>query len=571
MQRIAPCRTDVDGTISPLDTRRFLNAIPLLLLSICLTLAGAGQAGAQTATIVMSGEASPDGNGTFISFEVPTVNANGEVAFVASLTGTALGTTDALGIYLASADSINALVRSGNPAPDGNGQFALFAANYSGTNQVVALSDAGTASFGGYLDGTSSPPGDLSGLFTANIADGVTQVVRTGEPAPDGNGTFASDDSTPPGLSFFGIDGSGRVPFFATFDGTSGGMMDPPDHHGAFRWEGGLVETLARAGDTVPGSTDIFGDIKLMLGISSNSAGQVAVNAQLFSDPMGGGPPPADLNRLYVTDGTTMEEFARSGVTIVDGNGTLEGIQEFVIGDDGTVAFIGWVGNSDSWLDDVPRLFMTDGSTLTQIAKQGALGPGETEFEWEYFKGFDVNGTHGVAFAASLYRPALPPDNRTSGIFINDGGGITPLLRQGDPAPDGNGTFGDLAGPIQMTSGGGIVFEATLEGTSDPGFDSSGIFFIDPDSEVHTVARAGDPLAGSEIYSAWFLCSTFLNGGDIGRAGLNCINDAGQVPFVAGLASGNQGVFLWQSSGTSGIFSDGFESGSVLGWSASTP
>jgi hypothetical protein len=235
------------------------------------------------------------------------------------------------------------------------------------------------------------------------------------------------------------------------------------------------------------------------------------------------------------------------------------------------VAFIGQVGGSDSWLDDVPRLFMTDGSTLTQIAKQGALGPGETEFEWEYFKGFDVNSTHGVAFAASLYRNAVPPDNRTSGIFINDGGGITPLLREGDPAPDGNGTFGDLAGPIQMTSGGGIIFEATLENTADPGFDSSGIFFIDPDSEVHTVARAGQALAGSTIYSAWFLCSTYLNGADIGRAGLNCINDAGQVPFVAGLASGSQGVFLWQSTGSSGIFSDGFESGNALGWSASVP
>ncbi|MCG6949897.1 MAG: hypothetical protein LJE93_13385, partial [Acidobacteria bacterium] len=115
MQRVSVRGSQQVETLSPIETGCFRIAVPLVLFSLCLVLANPGTAEAQTAIIVMSGEASPDGNGTFISFEVPTVNANGEVAFVASLTGTALGTTDSLGIYLASADSINALVRSGNP------------------------------------------------------------------------------------------------------------------------------------------------------------------------------------------------------------------------------------------------------------------------------------------------------------------------------------------------------------------------------------------------------------------------------------------------------------------------
>jgi hypothetical protein len=194
------------------------------------------------------------------------------------------------------------------------------------------------------------------------------------------------------------------------------------------------------------------------------------------------------------------------------------------------------------------------------------LGPGETDFTYEYFTHFDVNNRDDVVFSASLWRNAAPPGNRTSGIYLGTASGVTTLLHQGDPAPDGNGTFGDLAVPLQVTNGGGVVFAASLENTADPGWDEQGIFYIDSKMEVHTIVRAGQPLAGSTVISPWILVSDFLGGFaglNLGIAGVNCINEAGQVAFVAALMDGRQGIFLW---GSEDLFADGFESGDAAAW-----
>jgi len=178
------------------NTRQSLFGIAWFPLALCLIGAGLEDASAaQTATLVLTGNAAPDGNGTFSDFGIiQTLNANGEVAFVCDFTGTQNPSTDSSGICLASTKSITQLVRTGDPAPDGNGIFKYFAYDFN-HHQRVVLNDNGKVAFAANLTGTAGGSTDNFGLFGASALGGVKQFVRIPDAAPDGNGVFAE---TPP-------------------------------------------------------------------------------------------------------------------------------------------------------------------------------------------------------------------------------------------------------------------------------------------------------------------------------------------------------------------------------------
>ena len=554
-------------------TNRNQNLFGIVWLTLALCLIGAGLekvSAAEITALVITGTAAPDGNGTFSGFEpVQPLNANGKVAFIAGLTGTQNPSTDARGVFIADTKSITQLVRTGQPAPDGNGTFKHFA-HEIGVIEKLALNDNGTVAFSSLLTGTSGGTTDNIGLFGASASGGVTQFVRASDAAPDGNGVFAK--YTPDGfplpetpiiaLSQPGLNNSGAASFHGILSGTSGDLG--ADDSGAFQSDGNSITRLVRAGGAVPGGSETFGVIFPEL--ASNLGGQVALHASIAWDPISG-PPDEGGDRIYVHNGAVLEEVVRSGITIPEGNGHLVGFQDISINDNGNVLFLGFVNGSDNFLLDGKRLFQTDGVTLTQIARQGELGPGEQEFRIDGFTSHISNNQNKVAFSASLHRNAVPPDNLSSAIYLGDGNDITLVVHQGDAVPGGNGTFGRVAVPLFQNNTGEMVFSAPLEGTTDPANDNKGIFFIGSDGAVQTVARSGMPLADSTILWAFFLGDYFnefaLDNSDRTLAGLDAINDSGQVVFTALLTDGRSGIFLWNSSAVPPdddiIYVDGFE------------
>ena len=560
----------------------------IVWLPLALSLIGAGEesalaqtatpqgATAQTATLVRTGDVIPGGNGVFSGFgPVQTLNANGEVAFIADLTGTQNPSTDGRGIYLANTQSVTQLVRTGESSPDGNGIFNHFAYDENTIERVV-LNDNGSVAFTARLTGTDGGSTDNVGLFGAN-AGSLTRFVRPTNAAPDGNGVFAKfppggaqlPDGIDFGLSMLGLDNSGSTSFHGFLTGTSGG--EGVDDNGVFRSNGSIVTQLARAGGAVPGGDTTFGDV--LPPIASNLNGQVAILGHMSFEPTEGPIHPEGLERIYVSTGGVLEEVVRSDVPMPDGIGTVASFfPDLWIADNGNVVFMGNVIDTGNFLTDVPNLFMTDGETLTRIASQGQLAPGEQQvpgeppFRFANFIGIDSNNQNKVALSVSIERNLAPPDNRSSGIYLADGNGITLVVHQGDAVPGGNGTFGDVAVPLFLNNSGGIAFSAALEGTDDPANDNRGIFFIDSNQTVHEVARAGRRLAGSTILNAFFLGdfinSFLLDDSDLNLAGMDSINDSGQVAFTAVLADGRSGIFLWQAAATppdEEIFSNGFE------------
>ncbi len=531
---------------------------------------------AETATLVLTGSASPDGNGVISSIEpVLPLNNNGQVAFVASLTGTNSPSTDARGIFIADTNTVTKLVRTGETAPDGNGIFNHFAYEI-GIIERLVLNDNGTVAFMAKLTGTAGDSTDNVGLFGASAGAAIKKFVRVSDTAPDGNGIFAK---TPPdgfqfpevpaiGISLPGIDNSGRAAFHGILTGTSGGLG--VDDTGVFWSDGNNITRVSRAGEAVTGEDETFETI--LLEFASNLGGQVAIHTYLVSNFMDGHRD--DLERIYRRNGDVMEEVVRSGITITEGSGRLARILFGSIGiaDNGKVTFLGSVDHSDNFLLDGIRLFQTDGTTFTQIVREGQLPPGEPDepgkkpFQFGHIVDSDSSSHAEVAFSAVLERNELPPDNRSSGIYLGDGNSLSLVVHEGDALPVGNGTFGSVAVPLFMNNSGEFAFSAALKGTNDPG-DNRGIFFVDSDRTIHTVARKGMPLAGSTILFASFL-GDFINGitmdiSELSLAGMDAVNDSGQVVFTALLADGRSGIFLWQASDgppdDDTIFADDFE------------
>ena len=126
--------------------------------------------------LAREGEAGPDGNGVFASFPASVLNNNGQVMFLANLTGTSAGIFDDSGLFLSDGGpgTLSQIVLEGGPAPDGNGVFSNFTR--------PAFNDAGQAAFVANLRSTSGGSNDNQGLYFYDPALGIIQVVREGDP-----------------------------------------------------------------------------------------------------------------------------------------------------------------------------------------------------------------------------------------------------------------------------------------------------------------------------------------------------------------------------------------------------
>jgi hypothetical protein len=132
-----------------------------------------------------------------------------------------------------------------------------------------------------------------------------------------------------------------------------------------------------------------------------------------------------------------------------------------------------------------------------------------------------LNEAGQVAFLANLFGPFL--------IFLSSGPGqVTALVREGETAPDGNGTFKEINfEQFNLTEGGAALFFANLSGTAGGSTDDSGVFLADG-QEIVQIAREGQSLAGSTITSVFFASDP--------------LTDGGQVGFLARLANGREAI-----------------------------
>ncbi|MEL7237915.1 MAG: choice-of-anchor tandem repeat NxxGxxAF-containing protein, partial [Planctomycetota bacterium] len=163
-------------------------------------------------------------------------------------------------------------------APDGNGFFAEFGS--------PILNDAGQVAFEGCLTGTAGGDSDTSGIF---LGDGsaLTQVVRTGQAAPDANGSFSSVD-------FPALNDAGQAAFTASLTGTAGGGSGDS---GVFLGDGSTLTRIARAGQV---AADANGSFSYFTSPALNDAGHVAFLGRLTGTAGGNGA----FSGIFLGDGS---------------------------------------------------------------------------------------------------------------------------------------------------------------------------------------------------------------------------------------------------------------------------
>jgi hypothetical protein len=173
--------------------------------------------GAALTQIVREGQSAPGGNGKFSNFgSGNALNDGGQIAFLTGLTSTIGGVTDNRGIFRSDGVSTTQIVRTGQAAPGGPGQFSRLSS--------PALNAQGRTAFLAELTGAGGP-GIREGIF---CGDGATliQIARAGQFVPDGNGSFLEFSAGDFFVSPLAVNDAGQIAFYADIAGTSGGASD---------------------------------------------------------------------------------------------------------------------------------------------------------------------------------------------------------------------------------------------------------------------------------------------------------------------------------------------------------
>lgn len=382
------------------------------------------------------------------------------------------------------------IVAPGLSAP-GSGVFQSF-------NTTTTLNDAGETVFTAELEGF---PADSPRIYRSSGA-ALVEIVRETEAAPGGNGTITSFS---PGI----LNHAGEVAFIGYLSGTSGGDADAA---ALYRGDGATLQQIVRRGEPAPGGNGAFQDFSVP---ALNAQGELGFAA--FLTGASGG---ADRGLFRADDPPGgVVQIARRGQAAL-GGGVLDLLDVSLpsFNESGQIAFVAGLANSVGGAFLGQAVYVGDGGALTEVARSGNAAPGGGTLG--SLSHPLVNGAGQVAFAATLSGVG------GSGIFRRDGGQgtLVPIVRTGQQAPDGDGTFDGLEG-FAFNDAGQVAFRAYLMGGSGPE-DDHRLFVYDDAEGLVQLLRTGDPLLASNVLEL----NLATQGGQV-LAAHRALNDGGQVAF----------------------------------------
>jgi hypothetical protein len=300
--------------------------------------------------------------------------------------------------------------------------------------------------------------------------------------------------------------------------------------HGAALFAAPATEVVVETGDKAPDGDGTF-DLGLAGSLTAvlNNCGWSAFHANLVNTTLGRG------DGLFLADGSARTQVARTGDP-APGGLSADFFRFFsnvpALNDGGQILFEGTSelnnqrANCIFRSNPLTRLF--DGLGQAAPGGNGTVFLGSPTHEWPAF-----NNKGLAAFVAHL-TSTQGGSNDDSAIYrTSTPGKLTQIAREGQPLPEGNGTFGEMiyAGgifPPAMNATGQVAF------VNRSGIAVVGVYRGDGITPIKKIARIGDPLPGGGTLG-WFLSGTTPD-----------INDLGEVVFAAGDNSVNvYGIFKW--------------------------
>jgi len=489
-----------------------------------------------TEVIVKTGDPAPDGDGTFdMTFAGDTIaalNNCGWAGFTASIKSTmTLGR--GAGLFLGNGTALKQVARTNDPAP--GGKLLNF-------GDLPALNDAGQLLFISNTVVNSR----VVDLFRSEPNRAITRLFTHDQPAPGGNGTVSiADANQPPAFNQ-----AGKAAFVARLANTSGGSSDDSAIYSTST--GGQLTQIVREGQNVPGGNGKFGQLSFaeLTHVVLNKSGQVVFYADL-TGTIGGS---SDNSGVYRGNGNTLTKIARAGDGVLGGGTLLNFCCDTSPdpNDSGEVVFRSF--NNYAGFGKF-AILKGSGGPLAEIARIGDAIPGDND-TFNTFNGYNrINNPGQVAFIARI--ASNPPSGFGSGIFRGSGtvaSRIT-VARDGQATPDRAGIFSNFLGsPFCLNNAGQIAFLAGLDidTSNNTPVEEQGIYFFDG-SKLLKVARQNDPFLGSTI-TGLALDGTSQTpsggtpGGGVASPERSGLNEAGQVAFGFALADNRRGIAIWSPS-----------------------
>jgi len=432
----------------------------------------------------------------------------------------------------------------------------------------------------GFLTTINNAPGGPGTDRRMYVNDGgffSREVVREGESVPGGDGLFAHF-STPI------LNDTGHVLFSATLSGTSGGADNDTGIYLSTVLDSVSDPTqVARMGASAPDDNGVFSSFK---SLSLNESGLSVFEATLSSTADGS----FDDAGIYLGGPNGLTQIARKGQPVPGGNGVFAEFSPPRLNDAGQISFFAELSQTSGTVRDDTAIYLYDPqSGLTELVREG-----QPYAESTWIGNINIDLTNGFNNAGEVVFPHgfTTASNNSAMLRVGPNGAITELFREGDPAPDGNGTldYGTAARVvndagrttttvfIDNSNGGGsdntgviladgtndpvmilredqpaldgngefatfytsavnnagqVVVSGQLRGTEEDFLDNELIYFIDPQLGMHKVAREGDTLYGSLVRTV--------------NAGANAgLIDSGAVVYRFRLYDGRYGIAVWQ-------------------------
>ncbi len=407
------------------------------------------------AQIARWGQPAAGGDGTYYSFSLapgfddpPALNNHGQFAFQARLTDTSSGSLNDRAIFLGSGGPLAPLVRGGQALHDGNGNFHRF--------DGFTMNSAGQVVFSAALEPANGDPAVDTGLYIVSSAGVPQKIVREGDPAPDGDGTFSilgpgalSDNGkvafysqvinpanndvilclgsgtgppvilaregqgAPEGNGLFvafgqpSINSTGDVAFVASLNFTE---QFSNDDSGVYfiAASGGGPQAVVRESQPAPNGSGIYSYFTHLV---LNNAGRICVHAGILDGPNSG-------DALVLLGGGLPDVLVGRREISAPGGGSFAGFGEPAFNNGGQVAF------RASLIGGGAGLFIGNGTETIEIVREGGSLAGQIVNGVHLFSNIGANGDHRcalnddgqVAFFANL-------TNAKRGIFV-----FTPVL-----------------------------------------------------------------------------------------------------------------------------------------------
>lgn len=351
----------------------------------------------------------PAGDGTFRDFDPGPINDAGQVAFRGKTASNDSGLFHGSG----TAASLISVSHQADSAP-GNGQL------YFRTTPMINAS--GQVAFAGSLYNTTGGGSDDEAIYRYdNAGTPLIEIVRKGDPTPNGSGTFTGG-AFQSSSAFFppAFNDHGTVAFFAPIVG-SGVFGD----EGVYLGDGSTLTRVARVNDAAPGggTFDGFGLPTL------NNNGKAAFYGELETGITG-----VEPDGIYLGDDNSLVEIMREYTAAPGVGANFRSVLPGVATNDlNQVAFsaktvtVSAGGGGDG-------LWIGDGTTLTTIAHRGdSLSKGGTLNDFATgSRGFALNEAGQLAFKAGINLDSDGNDE-ASGIFFHDSTlGLIEIARTGD-------------------------------------------------------------------------------------------------------------------------------------------